>query len=150
IFAVSCAVLTGPRSVTWPLAVMILMFFAVIESSLSFISACRIACVIFKSAGLFDWSPDVWVSPERSRSFVAVLSGFAFSLSAANAARLSALRQAKVSKVRFMGPFVRVCGGVSTTDRNSYPRRSCLLSCLLFSRDVDHGFSQLGSLLVGV
>jgi hypothetical protein len=61
--------------------------------------------VIFKSAELFDWSPDVLVSPERSRSFVAVLSGFAFSLSAANAARLNALREAKASKVRFMGSF---------------------------------------------
>jgi hypothetical protein len=84
---------------------MILMFFAVIESSLSFISACRIACVIFKSADLFDWSPDVWVSPERSRSFVAVLSGFVFSSPAANAATLSALRQAKTSKLRFMVSF---------------------------------------------
>jgi hypothetical protein len=82
------------------------MFFAVIESSLSFISACRIACVIFRSAELFDWSPDVSVSPERSRSFVAVLSGLVFSLSAAKAARLTALRQAKASKVRFIGPFV--------------------------------------------
>jgi len=81
------------------------MFFAVVESSLSFISACRIACVIFKSAGLFDWSPDVLVSPERSRSFVAVLSGCAFS-SPANAARLNALRQAKATKVPFMDPFV--------------------------------------------
>src|SRR5712675_2666275 len=106
---------------------MTLMFFAVIESSLSFISACRIACVIFKSAGLFDWSPDVWVSPERSRSFVAVLSGFVFSLSAANAARLSALRQANASKVRFMGPFVRGSGGVGI-DRNRYAQRFYLFS----------------------
>ena len=74
------------------------MYVAVVESSLSFISARRIACVIFKSAELFDWSPDVLVSPERSRSFVAVLSGFAFSLSAANAAKLSALRQAMLVK----------------------------------------------------
>src|SRR4030095_500466 len=57
---------------------------------------------------LFDWSPDVWVSPERSRSFTAVLSGFTFSLPA-NAARLNALRQVKASIIRFMGPFVLVC-----------------------------------------
>jgi hypothetical protein len=63
------------------------------------------ACVMFKSAELFDWSPDVLVSPERSRSFAAVLSGFVFSSPAANAATLSALRQAKTSKVRFMGSF---------------------------------------------
>src|SRR4030095_8128212 len=137
IFAFSSAVLTGPRSVTWPLAVMTLMFFAVIESSLSFISACRIACVIFRSAELFDWSPDVSVSPERSRSFVAVLSGLVFSLSAAKPARLTALRQAKASKVRFIGPFVLVCGGVPTTDRNSYPRQFYLFTKLL-SRDVDY------------
>src|SRR2546427_11139276 len=100
---------------------MTLMFFAVVESSLSFISACRIAWVIFKSAGLFDWSPDVWVSPERSRSFVAVLSGLVLS-SAAIAAMLTALRQAKASKVRFMGPFVRLgLRGGSVTDRNWYP-----------------------------
>src|SRR6266481_4307426 len=102
---------------------MTLMFFAVVESSLSFISACRMACVIFKSAGLFDWSPDVWVSPERSRSFVAVLSGFVFSLSAAKAARLTALRQVKASIVRFIGSLVWFCGGVGTTDRNWYPQR---------------------------
>src|SRR4029453_15137091 len=119
---------------------MTLMFFAVVESSLSFISACRMALVIFKSAGLFDWSPDVWVSPDRSRSFVAVLSGLVLS-SAASAARLTALRKAKASKVRFMGSFVWVCG-VSVTDRNLYPRRLSLV--YLFSRDVDHGFSQVG------
>src|SRR6478752_4651736 len=101
---------------------MTLMFFAVVESSPSFISARRIACVIFKSAELFDWSPDVFVSPERSRPFVAVLSGSAFSLSAANAARLSALRQANASKVRFMGLFVRVYKGVGI-DRNRYAQR---------------------------
>jgi hypothetical protein len=71
---------------------MTLMFFAVVESSPSFISACRIACVIFKSAELFDCSPEVCVSPERSRSFFAVLSGFTCLSSAANAARLNALR----------------------------------------------------------
>src|SRR2546423_6306065 len=108
---------------------MTLMFFAVVESSRSFISARRIACVIFKSAELFDWSPDVLVPPDRSRCFVAVLSGFAFSFSAANAARLSALRQATVSKVRFMDPFVRVWGGVGI-DRNRYAQRF-----YLFSRD---------------
>src|SRR5437762_9621250 len=118
---------------------MTLIFFAVVESSRSFISACRMACVIFKSAELFDWSPDVLVSPERSRSFVAVLSGFSFSLSAANTARLSALRQANASKVCFMGPFVRVCGGVVGIDRNRYAQRFYLFSC-----DVDHGFGQLG------
>src|SRR5205823_10953349 len=117
---------------------MILMFFAVIESWSSFISACRMACVMFKSAELFDWSPDVLVSPERSRSFVAVLSGFAFSLSAANAAKLSALRQANANKVRFMGPFVRGCRGVGI-DRNRYAQRF-----YLFSRDVNYGFCQLG------
>jgi hypothetical protein len=85
---------------------MTLMFFAAIESSWSFISARRIACVIFKSAELFDWSPDVLVSPERSRSFVAVLSGFVFSLSSATTARLNALRQVNASKVRFMVPLV--------------------------------------------
>src|SRR5439155_3962621 len=84
---------------------MTLMFFAVVESSLSFISACLIAWVIFKSAELFDWSPDLWVSPERSRSLVAVLSGFVFSLPA-NAARLNALRQAKASVIPFMSSFV--------------------------------------------
>src|SRR6476660_1035638 len=115
---------------------MTLMFFAVIESSLSFISACRMACVIFKSAALFDWSPDVWVSPERSRWFIAVLSGFVFSLSAAIAVRLTALRQAKASIVLFMGPFVRVCGGVATTDRNSHPRQLYWFTKLT-SRSVD-------------
>src|SRR4029434_578831 len=127
-------VLTGLRSMTWPLAVMTLMFFAVVESSPSFINARRIARVIFKSAELFDWSPDVLVSPERSRSFVDVLSGFAFSLSAANAAKLSVLRQANANKVRCMGPFVRGCRGVGI-DRNRYAQRF-----YLFSRDVDHGF----------
>src|SRR5437762_7052344 len=117
---------------------MTLIFFAVVESSRSFISARRIDCVTFKSAELFDWSPDVLVSAERSRSFVAVLSGFAFSLSAANAAKLSALRQATANKVRFMGPFVRVCGGVGI-DRNRYAQRF-----YLFSRDVNYGFCQLG------
>src|SRR6187200_3568510 len=112
---------------------MTLMFFAVVESSPSFISACRIVCVVFKSAELFDWSPEVLVSPERSRSFVAVLSGFVFSLSAANAARLSALRQVNASKVRFMGPFVRVCEGVGI-DRNRYAQRFYLFGC-----DVDYG-----------
>jgi hypothetical protein len=97
---------------------MTLMFFAVVESSLSFISVCRIACVIFKSAGLFDWSPEVWVSPERSRSFVAVLSGWVLS-SAAIAAMLTAVKPAKASKVRFMVPFVRLdFAGVLVTDRN--------------------------------
>src|SRR4029077_7047090 len=114
-----------------------LIFFAVVESSLSFISACRIAWVIFKSAGLFDWSPDVWVSLERSRSFTAVLSDFVSSLSAANAARLTALRHAKASIVRFIGSFVRVSGGVRTTDRNWYPHRLHLV--YLLSRDVDYG-----------
>src|SRR5207248_4833091 len=104
------------------------MFFAVVESSPSFISARRIACVIFKSAELFDWSPDVLVSPERSRSFVAVLSG-----SVANAAKLSALRQANANKVRFMGPFVRGCRGVGI-DRNRYAQRF-----YLFSRNVNYG-----------
>src|SRR5439155_12199362 len=121
---------------------MILMFFAVVESSRSFNSARRIACVVFKSAELFDWSPDVLVSPERSRSFVAVLSGFAFSLSAAIAARLNALREAKASKVRFMGSFSLKFWGVGIVDRNRYPRRFYLV--YLFSRDVDHGFGQLG------
>src|SRR5437762_11894229 len=101
---------------------MTLIFFAVVDSSRSFISACRIACVIFKSAELFDWSPDVLVSPERSRSFVAVLSGFAFSSSAANAAKLSALRQANANNVRFMCPFVRGRRGVGI-DRSRYAQR---------------------------
>src|SRR5438045_6360874 len=100
---------------------MILMFFAVVESSRSFNSARRIACVTFKSAELFDWSPDVLVSPERARSFVAVLLGFAFSLSAANAARQSALTQADASKVRFMGSFVRD-SGVSVLIATGTPR----------------------------
>ena len=125
---------------------MTLMFFAVVESSLSFISACRIACVIFKSAELFDWSPDVWVSPERSRSFVAVLSGFVFSLSAANAARLTALRQAKASISSFHGSFRLSLWGVGITDRNWYPHRLYLV--YLLSRDVDYGIGQLGKLFV--
>src|SRR5947207_6284244 len=101
---------------------MLLRFFAVVESSRSFNSARRRACVTFNSAELFDWSPDVLVSPERSRSFVAVLSGFAFSSSAANAAKLSALRQANANKVRFMGPFVRGRRGVGI-DRSRYAQR---------------------------
>jgi hypothetical protein len=40
------------------------------------------ACVVFKSAELFDWSPDVLVSPERSRWFLSVLSAFTFSSAA--------------------------------------------------------------------
>src|SRR6266496_1786071 len=99
------------------------MFLAVVESSPSLTSACRMACVIFKSDELFDWSPDVWVSPERSRSFVAVLSGFVLS-SALKAATLSALRQAKTSKVRFIGSFTFIgyyfegvpCRGLIATD----------------------------------
>ena len=59
------------------------------------------ACVIFKSAELFDWSPDVAVSPERSRWFVAVLSASAFS-SAAIADRLIMLKLAKASKACLM------------------------------------------------
>jgi hypothetical protein len=92
--------------------------------------------VIFKSAGLFDWSPDVWVSPERSRSFVAVLSGLVLS-SAAIAAMLTALRQAKASKSRFICflSFEFVSGGI--TDRNPHAHRLYLV--YLLSRDVDYG-----------
>src|SRR5947207_14011807 len=101
---------------------MILMFFAVVESSRSFNSARRIACVTFKSAELFDWSPDVFVSPDRSRSVVAVLSGFAFSLSVANASKLSPPRQANANKAGFMGPFLRGGRGVGL-DGKRYPLR---------------------------
>jgi hypothetical protein len=57
--------------------------------------------VIFKSEELFDWSPDVAVSPERSRWFKAVLSAFVFS-SSAIADRLIMLILAKASEACLM------------------------------------------------
>ena len=52
--AFSASVLTGPRSVTIPLAVMIFTFFAVAESDLSATIARRIAAVSLMSSGLLD------------------------------------------------------------------------------------------------
>src|SRR5215813_10307940 len=75
IVAFSCGVLTGPRSVTTPWAVIILTFLALVDSDLSAIIALRICCVRFKSALLLDWSPGVTVSPPRSRTLRPVLSG---------------------------------------------------------------------------
>src|ERR1700682_3119449 len=102
ILVFSSAVLTGPSRVTWPFTVMILMFCAVTERLLSFTIARRISAVIFTSSGLFDWSPDVLVSPDRSRSFCAVLSTGGVLSSANSLVRQIAPEQAKVSKVRFM------------------------------------------------
>src|SRR4051812_30454251 len=90
ILAFSSALLTGPRRVTTPPAVMILTFLAVRLSALSFTTAWRIACVTLRSSGLFDCSPAVWVWPPRSRSFFLELSAPALASSAASAVTLRA------------------------------------------------------------
>src|SRR6266566_3571854 len=75
IVAFSWGVLTGPRSVTMPFAVIILTFLALVDRDLSAIIALRICWVRLRSAFVFDWSPGVTVSPPRSRTLRPVLSG---------------------------------------------------------------------------
>src|SRR5438105_10321949 len=82
---------------------MILMFCAVAERLLSFTIARRISAVTFTSSGLFDWSPDVLVSRDRSRSFFAVLSTGGVLSSANSLVRQIAPEQVRASKVRLMG-----------------------------------------------
>src|SRR4051812_34451145 len=75
--AFSWGVVTGPRSVTTPFAVIILTFLALVDRDLSAITALRICWVRCRSAFLFAWSPGVTVSPPRSRTLRPVLSGAA-------------------------------------------------------------------------
>src|SRR4029453_16307561 len=75
IVAFSWGVLTGPRSVTTPFAVIILTFLALVDRDLSAMSAFRISWVSCRSAFSFDWSPGVIVAPLRSRTLRPVLSG---------------------------------------------------------------------------
>src|SRR2546423_13435102 len=72
----SSALLTGPRKVTLPSIVMILMFLAMVDNESLAMMALRTFRVVSRSASLLPWSPGVSVALLRSRSFNAVLSAF--------------------------------------------------------------------------
>src|SRR6266699_3538999 len=72
----STSLLTGPRRVTLPSRVMILMFLAVVERSSRPIIALRTLRLISRSESDAPWSVAVRPPSERSRALTPVLSGF--------------------------------------------------------------------------
>jgi hypothetical protein len=61
----------------------------------------RMAAVVLISGELFDWSPEVWVSPERSRVFRPELSA-GVELSSAKADTATTERQSMDIVIRFI------------------------------------------------